>query len=100
GVIDEPSVFNYGPQHQSTCGMVFNDPVNGGPVFGPPWWDGDALITGESRGKLWRTKLVRTEAGYVAQNYLFAALNMLTIDNCVSPAGDLVVACHSGPPDW
>ena len=23
-VIDEPSVFDYGPQHQSTCGMNFN----------------------------------------------------------------------------
>ena len=34
-VIDEPSVFDYGPQHQSTCGLNFNEPVNGGPVFGP-----------------------------------------------------------------
>ncbi|MGY8689462.1 MAG: c-type cytochrome, partial [Verrucomicrobiales bacterium] len=34
-VIDEPSVFDYGPQHQSACGMNFNEPVNGGPVFGP-----------------------------------------------------------------
>ncbi len=25
-VIDEPSTFDYGPQHQSTCGMVFNEP--------------------------------------------------------------------------
>ena len=25
---------------------------------------------------------------------------MLTVDACVSPAGDLVVACHSGGPDW
>ena len=25
---------------------------------------------------------------------------MLTVDACVTPAGDLVVACHSGPPDW
>src|SRR5260370_39577635 len=25
---------------------------------------------------------------------------MLTIDACVSPQGDLVVCCHSGPPDW
>jgi hypothetical protein len=25
---------------------------------------------------------------------------MLTVDACLSPAGDLIVACHSGPPDW
>jgi putative heme-binding domain-containing protein len=25
---------------------------------------------------------------------------MLAVDSCVSPQGDLVVACHSGPPDW
>ena len=67
-VIDEPSVFDYGPQHQSTCGFVFNDPC-----FGPAWWKGDALVTGESRGKLYRTKLVKTSAGYVAQNQLIAA---------------------------
>ncbi len=99
-VIDEPSVFDYGPQHQSTCGMVFNESVNGGPVFGPKRWDGDAILCGESRGKLYRTKLVKTPHGYVAQNHIFACLNMLTVDACVSPAGDLVVATHSGPPDW
>jgi hypothetical protein len=30
GVIDEPSVFDYGPQHQSTCGVHFNEPKAGG----------------------------------------------------------------------
>jgi putative heme-binding domain-containing protein len=99
-VIDEPSVFDYGPQHQSTCGLIFNEPVNGGPVFGPASWAGDALVCGESRGKLYRTKLVKTENGYIAQNHLLACLNMLTVDACVSPKGDLVVAVHSGPPDW
>ena len=35
-VIDEPSTFDYGPQHQSTCGFCFNEPVkDGGPTFGP-----------------------------------------------------------------
>jgi putative heme-binding domain-containing protein len=99
-VIDEPSVFDYGPQHQSTCGLVFNEPVNGGPIFGPSGWRSDALITGYSRGKLYRTKLVKTTAGYVAQNQLIAALNMLAVDACVSPKGDLVVAVHGGGPDW
>jgi putative heme-binding domain-containing protein len=99
-VIDEPSVFDYAPQHQSTCGLVFDEPVNGGPTFGPSQWAGDALVTGYSRGKLFRTKLVKTAAGYVAQNHLLAVLNMLTADSCVSPRGELVVAVHSGLPDW
>jgi putative heme-binding domain-containing protein len=100
-VIDEPSVYDYGPQHQSTCGFCFNEPVKeGGPIFGPASWAGDAIVTGESRGKLYRTQLVKTAAGYVARNHLIACLNMLTVDCCVAPDGSLVVACHSGPPDW
>ncbi len=32
-VIDEPSTFDYGPQHQSTCGFCFNEPVKkDGPI--------------------------------------------------------------------
>lgn len=100
GVIDEPSTFDYGPQHQSACGLNFNEPVNGGPVFGPEWWRGDAIVAGYSRGKLYRTKLAKTPEGYVAQNNLIGCLNMLTADACVSPRGDLVVATHSGEPDW
>jgi putative heme-binding domain-containing protein len=100
GVIDEPSVFDYKPQHQSTCGLNFNDPVQGGPVFGPKWWAGDALVSGYSRGKLFRTKLVKTAAGYVGQTALVAVLQKLTADACLSPAGALVVATHSGGPDW
>jgi putative heme-binding domain-containing protein len=99
-VIDEPSVFDYGPQHQSTCGLAFNEPVNGGQIFGPSWWEDDALITGYSRGKLYRTKLAKTPAGYVAQNNLLACLNMLAVDGCISAKGDLVIAVHGGQPDW
>jgi putative heme-binding domain-containing protein len=99
-VIDEPSTFDYAPQHQSACGLQFNEPVNGGPTFGPPNWRGDAFVTGYSRGKVWRTKLVKTPTGYVAQNNLFATLQSLVIDACVSPRGDLLVATHSGQPDW
>jgi putative heme-binding domain-containing protein len=99
-VIDEPAVFEYGPQHQSTVGMVFNEGVNGGPNFGPARWAGDAFLCGESRGKLYRTQLVKTPAGYVAQNHLIGALGMLLVDTCVTPQGDLLLACHSGPPDW
>jgi putative heme-binding domain-containing protein len=100
GVIDEPSVFDYSPQHQSTCGLVFNEPVNGGPVFGPAWWQGDALLAGYSRGKLYRTQLVKSSGGYVARNQLLASLGMLACDVCVSPRGELVVAVHGGGPDW
>lgn len=100
GVIDEPSTFDYGPQHQSTCGMVFNPGVAAGRPFGPPSWAGDAIVCGESRGKLWRTTLVPTREGYVADSRLIACLQMLTVDAAVAPDGDLVVACHSGPPDW
>ncbi|MCA9062650.1 MAG: ThuA domain-containing protein [Planctomycetaceae bacterium] len=99
-VIDEPSTFDFSPQHQSTCGMVFNESVNGGQVFGPKHWAGDAIICGESRGKIWRTRLMPTSAGYVASSQLIACLQMLTVDACVSPSGHLIVACHSGPPDW
>ena len=101
GVIDEPSVFDYGPQHQSTCGVHFIEPVAGGTAtFGPAWWRGDVLMAGESRGKIWRTKLVKTAAGYVAKNDLIACLSMLTIDAVPTPSGALLVACHSGAPDW
>ncbi|KAA5542770.1 hypothetical protein FYK55_14720 [Roseiconus nitratireducens] len=99
-VIDEPSTYDYRPQHQSTCGMVFNPPASEGATFGPPEWVNQALVCGESRGKLWKTDLVKTAEGYVAQSQLLACLQMLTVDACVAPNGDLVVACHSGPPDW
>ncbi len=100
-VIDEPSTFDYGPQHQSTCGICFNDPVTkDGPIFGPKSWADDVFVTGESRGKLYRTKLVKTPAGYVAKTDLFACLNMLTVDVCLTPDGSLLVCCHSGGPDW
>jgi putative heme-binding domain-containing protein len=69
-------------------------------TFGPAWWAGDALVAGYSRGKLWRTRLIKTAAGYVAQNQLMACLSALTVDACVSPRGDLVVSTHSGQPDW
>ncbi|MCA9160502.1 MAG: hypothetical protein KDA72_19360, partial [Planctomycetales bacterium] len=112
-VFDEPSLFNYAPQHQSTCGMAFNLPRRfslsneksrsdqQAALFGPADWRGNVFVTGASRGKLWRTELARTERGqYIARNHLIACLNMLTVDCCISPRGDLIVACHSGGPDW
>jgi putative heme-binding domain-containing protein len=99
-VLDEPSVFDYGPQHQSTCGLFFNRGPADPHRFGPKAWGDNAIVCGESRGKLWRTQLVSTPDGYVAQSQLIACLQMLTVDSCVTPDGQLVVACHSGPPDW
>lgn len=74
--------------------------MRGSAIFGPEWWRDDAIVCGESRGKLYRTKLEKTSAGYVAMNQTIACLSMLTVDACLSPTGDLVVCCHSGPPDW
>ncbi|MCA9190536.1 MAG: ThuA domain-containing protein [Planctomycetales bacterium] len=101
-VFDMPSTFDYGPQHQSTCGMTFNRPApSGDKTFGPAAWKGDLFVCGESRGKLYRTRLVRDSHGnYVAQNNLIGCLGMLTVDCCITPSGDLLVACHSGGPDW
>jgi putative heme-binding domain-containing protein len=99
-VVDEPSVFDYGPQHESTCGFRFNGPAPGRARFGPEFWADNAIITGESRGKLWRTKLAKTVAGYVAQTQLFARIGLMAVDCAISPQGDLTVCCHTGAPDW
>lgn len=99
-VIDEPSVWNYAPQHQGTCGFRFNGPQEGRARFGPPSWAHDAIVTGEARGKLWRTSLSRTPDGYVAVTRQIAGIAMLVTDCAISPQGDLVICCHSGPPDW
>jgi glucose/arabinose dehydrogenase len=119
-LVSEPPVVGFGPQHQSSCGLVFNDPhppLNNSKssilhsqlgipcspargLFGPGWWEGDAIVTGESRGKLWRVRLAKTANGYVGKEHLIARLDMLTTDVAISPKGDLYVSCHSGPPDW
>jgi putative heme-binding domain-containing protein len=86
-VIDEPSVFDYAPQHQSTCGFA----------FGP---DGDAFVTAYSRGKIFRTTLVKSAVGYVARSRVFALLTSMPVDVCFAPDGQLLVAAHGGGPDW
>jgi putative heme-binding domain-containing protein len=101
GVIDEPSTFDYAPQHQSTCGLFFNQSVEGGPVFGPSWWAWNALVCGYSRGKIFRTELTSEgDSRYVARTALIGVVGMLPVDSCVSEDGALVVAAHSGAPDW
>ncbi|MFO0906932.1 MAG: hypothetical protein U0794_00980 [Isosphaeraceae bacterium] len=101
GVIDEPSTFDYRPQHQSTCGLIFNVPVApGAPVFGPERWRGNAIVSGYSRGKLFRTELFKERGEYVARNEIVGIVGKLAADACVSPDGSLAVATHSGGPDW
>lgn len=99
-VIDEPSLFDYKPQHQSTCGFCFDEPAQGHPTFGPASWDGDLFVAGYSRGKLFRTELAPSRAGDVARNRTFASFAMLACDVALAPDGSLTVACHSGFPDW
>jgi len=140
-LVSEPPVVAFGPQHESTCGLVFNEPhaplnveslkrstvksaaryrsdnnrfndstvqrfnapLSAAPaqgLFGPKWWEGDAFVAGESRGKIWRVRLVKTPHGYVGKEFLIARLSMLTLDLAISPKGDLYVCCHSGLPDW
>ncbi|MBI4586450.1 MAG: PQQ-dependent sugar dehydrogenase [Planctomycetes bacterium] len=99
-VIDEPPVVGFSPQHQSTCGLVFNEAKPGQKRFGPAAWEGDAFIAGFSRGKLWRVRLVKTEPGYIGKAELFACFDMLALAPAISPQGDLVIACHGGSPDW
>jgi putative heme-binding domain-containing protein len=99
-VVDEPSVVDFGPQHQSSCGFRFDETRPGSLLFGPADWEDNAIVTGESRGKLWRVPLIKTRAGYVGKPVLIGSLNMLAVDVAISPAGDLVVSCHGGKPDW
>ena len=99
-LISEPPVVGFGPQHQSSCGLVFNEAGKTRKSFGPAEWEGDAFVAGESRGKIWRVRLVKTPAGYVGKETVIARLNMLTTDLAISPRGDLYVSCHSGKPDW
>ncbi len=99
-VVDEPSVWDYSPQHQSTCGFRFNGPLPGRERFGPTFWADDVIMTGESRGKLWRTSVVKTSTGYLATNQLIGSIPMLVVDCAISPAGELLICCHTGAPDW
>lgn len=57
-------------------------------------------MTGFSRGKLWRSPLAKTRAGYVGKQIQFAAFESLPTDVAISPTGDLLVTTHSGHPDW
>lgn len=108
-------VIGFGPQHQSACGLVFNElhaakvfkvgeipiPISAGQkLFGPKWWEGDVFVAGESRGQIWRAKLAKNGESYTGEYAAIARLQMLITDVAISPEGALYVSCHSGPPDW
>jgi len=99
-VFDEPSTVDIGPTHQSTCGFRFNDAVNGRKLFGPEAFADNVFITGQSRGKLFRAQLAKTAFGYVGRPSVLASIGMLPTDLTFSSAGAMVMACHSGRPDW
>lgn len=118
GLKSELPVASFGPQHQSACGLVFNEPrtaLNAGHtryantilpaapaqgLFGPKVWEGDAFVAGESRARIWRVQLMKTASGYVSAVQTLARISMLTMDVAISPRGELYICCHSGPPDW
>lgn len=103
-VIDEPPAAVFGPQHQSTCGLIFNSSGTGGMpelhLFGPASWEDDAIVAGYSRGKLWRVPLAKTPAGYVGRPHLLASFRLLTLEPAIDPRGNLTVITHTGEPDW
>ncbi|WP_186776352.1 DUF7133 domain-containing protein [Rubripirellula reticaptiva] len=99
-VVDEPAVVDFSPQHQSTCGFRFNELRSHRKPVGPPHWEGNAIVTGFSRGKLWRVPLAKSRAGYIGKQVQFAAFESLPTDIAISPNGDLLVTCHGGKPDW
>lgn len=99
-LISEPPVIGFGPQHQSACGFVFNESSPAQKRFGPADWESDALVAGESRGKIWRGRLIKTAAGYIGKETTIARTGLLVMDVVVSRGGDLYVACHTGKPDW
>lgn len=117
-LVSEPPVVAFGPQHQSACGLVFNephDPVNASAtrgdgailpaapargLFGPRAWDGDAFVAGESRARIWRVPLIKTPAGYRGIPQTIARVSMLTMDLAISPRGEMYICTHSGAPDW
>jgi putative heme-binding domain-containing protein len=96
----DPPIVAFGPQHQSACGLIFDDPRPNQPRFGPEAWEGNAFVAGESRAKIWRVQLQKTGDTYSGSAQTIARLTMLTMDLAISPKGALYVACHSGPPDW
>jgi hypothetical protein len=85
-VIDEPSVFDYGRNIRARAvSRSTKAPRSSVRPGGRATRWSRANRAANSGGR----KLVKTPAGYVAQNQLIACLAMLTVDVRVSPRGDL-----------
>jgi putative heme-binding domain-containing protein len=97
---NEPPLVGFAPQHQSACGLVFDESGAHTKRFGPESWEGDAFVALYSRGRLARVRLVKTPNGYVAQPRAFAVGTRMPTDVTLSPDGALYVSLHSGQPDW
>ena len=92
----ERPVVAFGPTPQVIGGLVFNEPSAGQEVFGPGWWQGDALVAGAARGKIWRVRLVKTAHGYIGREYPIASVNQPVADLALSPGGALYVSTTNG----
>ncbi|HWE38877.1 MAG TPA: ThuA domain-containing protein [Isosphaeraceae bacterium] len=99
-VKDQAPVVGFGPQHQSACGLAFDEEAEGRERFGPADWEGDALVGGFSRGKVFRVRLAKTPEGYLGRPTIVAAANRMLLDLAIAPSGALYVIGHSGDPDW
>ena len=93
---DERPVVAFGPAPQVIGGLVFNEPSAGQGVFGPGWWQGDALVAGAARGKIWRVRLVKTAHGYIGREYPIASVNQPVADLALSPGGALYMSTTNG----
>ncbi len=89
-------VVAFGPAPQVIGGLVFNEPSAGPGAFGPAWWQGDALVAGAARGKIWRVRLVKTAHGYIGREYPIASVNQPVADLALSPGGALYVSTTNG----
>ena len=100
-VIDEPSTFDYGPQHQSTCGFSFNEPVNGRPDVRP-----EGVGRRRDRDGRVARQAVPHAAGEDARRLRRAEPTVRVPEHAHDRllrhrrTATCVVACHSGGPDW
>ena len=85
----------FGPSISRRADSASTKPGRGRERFGPPGWEGDALVSGFSR-KLWRVALAKTSTGYVGRPVLLASFRSLAVDVALAEGRDIVVACHGG----
>ena len=92
----QSSVVDFGSAPQAIGGLIWDESGPGQGLFGPAWWEGDALLAGAARGKIWRVRLVKTAQGYIGREYPIASVNQPVVDLALSPDGALYVSCTNG----